>query len=180
MRQNDETLAVSFNTAAKADEQRRVQQDIFARLGVKTGAATSPESLPFHPQDITAGTENELATIVVGKRDVADLPRAVARLPFFEAGGPAAAELENWLADNAGQSWEHSWLRIPHTSLNSAARVTLGSDLAGRHDREDFHVDHDSVRVPDFNYTQETDVSVVAGQVFVVDFNARTGGFVFK
>lgn len=39
---------------------------------------------------------------------------------------------------------------------------------------------NDSVHVPDFNYTQETDVSVVAGQVFVVDFNARTGGFVFK
>lgn len=38
----------------------------------------------------------------------------------------------------------------------------------------------DSVRVPDFNYTKEANVSVTPGQVFVVDFNARAGGFVFK
>ncbi|MCR4300222.1 MAG: hypothetical protein NUV51_01290 [Sulfuricaulis sp.] len=38
----------------------------------------------------------------------------------------------------------------------------------------------DSVRVQDFNYTREADVTVVPGQVFVVDFNARAGGFVFK
>jgi len=37
-----------------------------------------------------------------------------------------------------------------------------------------------SVRVPDFNYTKEADVTVAPGQVFVVDFNARSGGFVFK
>jgi hypothetical protein len=38
----------------------------------------------------------------------------------------------------------------------------------------------DSVRVPDFNYTKEAEVTVVPGQVFVVDFNPRAGGFVFK
>lgn len=38
----------------------------------------------------------------------------------------------------------------------------------------------DSVRVPDFNYTKEADVTVAPGQVFVVDFNPRAGGFVFK
>lgn len=37
-----------------------------------------------------------------------------------------------------------------------------------------------SARIPDFNYTKEADVTVAPGQVFVVDFNARTGGFVFK
>ncbi|MDO8705946.1 MAG: hypothetical protein Q7J84_13465 [Sulfuricaulis sp.] len=38
----------------------------------------------------------------------------------------------------------------------------------------------DSVRVPDFNYTKEADVTLVAAQVFVVEFDARAGGFVFK
>ncbi|MDH3513850.1 MAG: hypothetical protein OEM83_03155 [Gammaproteobacteria bacterium] len=38
----------------------------------------------------------------------------------------------------------------------------------------------DSVRVPDFNYSKDADVTVVPGQVFVVDFNARTGGFLFR
>lgn len=148
MRQNDETLAVSLSTAVKPDDQRRIQQNIFARLGVATSTTPHPETLPFHPRDITAGTENELAVTVVGKRDAADLPQAIARLPFFEAGGRAAAELEKWLAGNPGQSWEHSWLRIPRAALNAAARVTLISDLDGRHDREDFHVDHDSIRLP--------------------------------
>ena len=37
-----------------------------------------------------------------------------------------------------------------------------------------------SARVTDFNYTKEADVTVAPGQVFVVDFNARAGGFVFK
>ena len=38
----------------------------------------------------------------------------------------------------------------------------------------------DSVHVADFNYAKEAEVNVVPGQVFVIDFNARAGGFVFK
>lgn len=38
----------------------------------------------------------------------------------------------------------------------------------------------DSVRVSGFNYTKEATVTVAPGQVFVVDFNPRAGGFVFK
>ncbi len=38
----------------------------------------------------------------------------------------------------------------------------------------------DSVRVTDFNYVKEADVELAPAQVFVVEFNARTGGFVFK
>ncbi|MCR4331236.1 MAG: hypothetical protein NUV34_00805 [Sulfuricaulis sp.] len=38
----------------------------------------------------------------------------------------------------------------------------------------------DSVRVPDFNYIKEADVELAPAQVYVVEFNARTGGFVFK
>jgi hypothetical protein len=148
MRQNDTTLAVLFDSAAKADEQRRAQQDIFTRLGVHAGSAARREALPFHPQDITVGTENELAVSVVGTPHQVDLPQAIARLPFFAAGGRATVALEKWLTDNAGQCWEHSWLRVPHGALNAAARATLGSDLAGRPDRDDFHVNTDSVRVP--------------------------------
>jgi hypothetical protein len=38
----------------------------------------------------------------------------------------------------------------------------------------------DSVRVPDFNYVKEADVELSPAQVFVVEFNARSGGFIFK
>jgi len=38
----------------------------------------------------------------------------------------------------------------------------------------------DHFRLPDYNYVQETDVTLAPGQAFAVDFNARQGGFVFK
>ncbi|MEK7711678.1 MAG: hypothetical protein AAB312_01335, partial [Pseudomonadota bacterium] len=148
MRQNDETLAVSFNTAAKPDEQRRVQQNIFARLGVQTGATTPPEALPFHPQDITAGTENELAVTVAGARGAVDLPQAIARLPFFAAGGRASAGLEKWLAENTGDAWEHSWLRIGRDTLGEGAKAVLSLDVNSRRDRADFDHNEQMLRVP--------------------------------
>ena len=38
----------------------------------------------------------------------------------------------------------------------------------------------DSARVADFNYVREADVTLAPAQVFVVDFDPRRGGFVFK
>ncbi|MGE5241511.1 MAG: hypothetical protein ACM3NI_07680 [Bacteroidota bacterium] len=38
----------------------------------------------------------------------------------------------------------------------------------------------DSVRVPDFNYGNEADVTLAPGQVFVVEFDAVRGGFIFQ
>lgn len=38
----------------------------------------------------------------------------------------------------------------------------------------------DSVRVPDFNYRKEADVTLAPGQVFVVEFEAGRGGFLFQ
>ncbi len=37
----------------------------------------------------------------------------------------------------------------------------------------------DHVGLPDFNYTRKAEVVLAPGQVFVVDFDARHGGFVF-
>jgi hypothetical protein len=36
------------------------------------------------------------------------------------------------------------------------------------------------VRVPDFNYVREADVTLIPAQVFVVEFSSRGGGFLFK
>ena len=38
----------------------------------------------------------------------------------------------------------------------------------------------DSVRVPDFNYTREAEVTLAPAQVFVVEFSANAGGVVFE
>ena len=37
-----------------------------------------------------------------------------------------------------------------------------------------------SARVTDFNYVREADVTLAPAQIFVVDFDPRRGGFVFK
>lgn len=37
------------------------------------------------------------------------------------------------------------------------------------------HLEH-----ADYNYTKQADVTFVPGRVFVVDFNARQGGFIFR
>lgn len=49
---------------------------------------------------------------------------------------------------------------------------------AGRHHLRARLRDH--VRLPDFNYNAEADIDLKPGQVFVVDFNARSGGFILK
>jgi len=38
----------------------------------------------------------------------------------------------------------------------------------------------DSARAPDFNFTRETYIDLQPGQIRVVEFNARNGGFVIK
>ncbi len=38
----------------------------------------------------------------------------------------------------------------------------------------------DDVQVEGFNYVREADITLKPAQVFVVDFNAKSGGFIFK
>ena len=38
----------------------------------------------------------------------------------------------------------------------------------------------DSARAPDFNFTRETYIDLLPGQIRVVEFNSRNGGFVIK
>ncbi len=38
----------------------------------------------------------------------------------------------------------------------------------------------DQATLPDYNYTKQAEVMLASGQVFVVDFDTRKGGFVFK
>lgn len=148
MRQNDDNLAVLPEHATQAGTQQRFQREIFARLGVRGGTRTAAEALPFLPHDITAGTESELAAAVVGTRATADLPQAVAGLPFYRDAGRASAELERWLADESQRVWEYSWVRIPRQALSRAARAVLEIDLAGRSDRADFETHGGMLRAP--------------------------------
>ena len=83
------------------------------------------EDLPFAPGDITAGTENELQALVVGKRTTVDLPITIERSKYYsnivrriavgEASTELIRELQKFLSNNGQQVWENSWVRFRKT-----------------------------------------------------------------
>lgn len=115
-----------------------------ARLRHELGiACSSPDafaaSLPFAPDDATAGIENEWQTVTIGTADSADLPRAICESRYYRnlarraaAGETPArrrADLDAWIADNRDGAWEHSWVTFPLRRLSPAARAALDRDL---------------------------------------------------
>jgi hypothetical protein len=106
-------------------------------MGIRRGR---PETLPFGVGDVTAGSENELQTVVIGDPQSADLPRTVAESGFFAnvsrrvAAGDAPRRtlqaLQSWLHDNAEGVWENSWVRFPQRLLSPGAAAVLATDLA--------------------------------------------------
>ena len=97
------------------------------------------ESLPFEPGDVTAGTENELQALVIGKRTTVDLPITIERSKYYsnilrrvavgEASTELVRELRNFLSDNDDQVWENSWVRVPRKYLSAFASELLDKDL---------------------------------------------------
>jgi hypothetical protein len=115
-------------------------KEIFKNLGVPQPSAKSfIESLPFAPDDITAGTEIELQSAVIGDRQNVDLPLTIEHSNYFAnirrrittGDLPLArgASLERWLHHNADRVWENSWVRAPHHALSSYARQIVNADL---------------------------------------------------
>ena len=148
MRHNDENLADVNHDILTAEAQRSRQLAILNRLGIHAGTANFVEQLPFTGQDLSAGTENELATAVLGQRTAVDLPQAIADLPFYRQGGKAGAGLEAWLAEEGAHLWEYSWVRIARHTLSAAGRAMLETDLAARGDRNDFELQGEVLRAP--------------------------------
>ncbi|MBI5524101.1 MAG: hypothetical protein HY910_15855 [Desulfarculus sp.] len=100
---------------------------------------TDPSRLPFCAGDISAGVENELQAVVVGKSQAVDLPQTIQeslyytnvkkRLQRGELPQRALEALDQYLRDNLGQVWENSWVRLPLDSLGPATRQMLERDL---------------------------------------------------
>jgi hypothetical protein len=104
------------------------------------------ERLPFGPDDVTAGVENELQTAIIGPHDCVDLPRTLAGSSYFQAlaqgdGDPATQacrrDLHDYLHGNAHGVWENSWVRLPYQHLNAAAQATVAHDLLADKDLPD-------------------------------------------
>ena len=124
----------------QARRQRRLCED----AGIAAGGI-----VPFTANDLTAGTETELATAVSGGANTSDLAQALQCSPHAASlTGAARAALETWLDTNTDSVWEHSWLRVTHRRLHPRTRAQLERDLAGRGDRSEFEVDADTLRLP--------------------------------
>src|SRR5689334_831423 len=114
----------------------RSVQSIFEDLGLRLrGAEIDVESLPFSASDITAGSESELQTVVVGAKDSVDLPLQIEQSNYYAnvsrriAAGDtprrAGAAIERYLNDNREQVWENSWARFPGRLLSAFGRQTF-------------------------------------------------------
>jgi hypothetical protein len=118
----------------------RSAQSIFEALGLcLRGAEIDVESLPFSTSDITAGSESELQTVVVGDKNSVDLPLQIEQSNYYAnisrriAAGDtprrAITAIERYLNDNHEQVWENSWARFPGRLLSPFAQQTFQSDL---------------------------------------------------
>ncbi len=98
-----------------------------------------PETLPFGPDDVTAGSESELQVAVVGERSDVDLPLAIEHSSFFansirraEAGDAPrriVSDLEDWLESNRENVWDNSFVRLPRRTLSAYAESVFENDL---------------------------------------------------
>ena len=115
---------------------RPTERECIALLGLD---ANCPASLPFFGSDATTGCENELQVAVGGRREAADLPRAIEQSSYYAniikrtARGDTSPRLrrnlERYLDDNVEQVWENSWVRFPLSSLHPNAMNILAVDL---------------------------------------------------
>ncbi|MFZ5572197.1 MAG: hypothetical protein ACOZF0_17500 [Thermodesulfobacteriota bacterium] len=115
-------------------------ENLINALGIRQ---SSPEqfiaSLPFSRDDTTAGTENELQTVVIGGPNKVDLPQFIRSSNFYKntvkyaASGDAPRRflnaLDTHLNENRDNIWENSWVRIPRQVLCSYADRIFSDDL---------------------------------------------------
>jgi hypothetical protein len=97
------------------------------------------QQLPFSLTDVTAGVENELQTVVIGKKEHVDLPLSIEKSRYFrnlvkradsgEMPRSAVYKLEDFLNENQELVWENSWVRFPASAIGSYAASVFAQDL---------------------------------------------------
>lgn len=113
---------------------------IIGDLGVQTHSPESfAASLPFSGGDTTAGVENELQAVVIGRSDNVDLSISIRESNYYKnilrhtAAGNTPRKvigtLDDYLANNTENVWENSWVRFPGHVLSPYAREVFEHDL---------------------------------------------------
>jgi hypothetical protein len=98
------------------------------------------ESIPFSINDATAGCEDELQAVVIGRKENVDLPLSIIGSSYYHniAKRSAAGDisqhliesLNDYLDENAHAVWENSWVRFPRSALSHYANTILENDLS--------------------------------------------------
>ncbi len=106
----------------------------YDRLGIDVG------SLPFAPEDITAGSESEMQTVVIGKRMDVDLPLVIEQSNYLEnirkrakSGDTSTkimTDLEQYLNANNEDVWENSWVRFSAKKMGKYTKLIFLHDLS--------------------------------------------------
>ena len=96
-------------------------------------------SLPFSTGDVTAGSENEYQTAVIGSKETIDLAITFENSNFFKNivkvgtlerhPERLAHELQQFLNHTHNSIWENSWVRFPRRFLSHFADQVLSHDL---------------------------------------------------
>lgn len=103
--------------------------------------------LPFVCGDVTAGTENELQTVVTGDSNSVDLPLMIQnsihytnikkRVKSGDMPKKVLEQFEQYLSTSDDDAWENSWIRFPLRFLSASSLKILNRDL--RADKSDLN-----------------------------------------
>ncbi len=124
-----------------ADGLPKYVYEVLDLLGINSRSEDNfTQSLPFSLNDVTAGVENELQTVVVGKKENVDLPMTIEKSRYFrnllrradagEMPRRIVSELERFLNENPGDIWENSWVRFPASAIGKYTASVFDTDLS--------------------------------------------------
>lgn len=139
---------IDFFPAHEIRNHNRLQEPgrLLELLGIHVSApGRFLEQIPFSVNDTTAGSENELQTVVEGADNTVDLPITIVQSNYFrnilkraaagEASKKVITDLEKFLNNNTKNVWENSWVRFPRRVLCRFASEVFTIDL--RADKKD-------------------------------------------
>ena len=113
-------------------------EGLLRSLGQPSRSSIPLDQLPFTGLDATAGSEDELQAVVVGRATDCDLPLSIRESRFLRniarrsASGEAPCrtllDIEAFLNDTS-EVWENSWIRFPESRLSKYALHVFHSDI---------------------------------------------------
>lgn len=115
-------------------------RETLKKIGIiRNNSTINYNKLPFMPDDVTVGTENEYQTAVCGKMEQVDLPKTILfsnyylnmlkRVQSGEIKKTRIDDLKKYLSKDDKEIWENSWVRFSPTHLNQFAKRIFIRDM---------------------------------------------------